>query len=76
MTSKLRRTAIVAIMAVVGIALSAVPAFASTAGYTPQPDHYIVPVGSIAGGLGVAAIAGIGLLVAQRRRRRNLSEKP
>jgi hypothetical protein len=75
--SRLKSIAAAVIVAIVAITVSAGPALASTV--TPPllfpTPHHPVPVGSIAGGLGVAAIAGIGLLVAQRRRRRPVSPK-
>lgn len=76
MSSKLRRTVIATILAMVAIAVSAGPALASTGTVAASQGIIIkVPVGSVAGGLGVAAIAGIGLMVAQRRRRRTISTK-
>ena len=78
MSTWLRSVAAAAIVAVVAIGVSAGPAFASTPGPLPPwyHHHFPVPVGSVAGGLGVAIIAGICLLVAQRRRRRPVSTKP
>lgn len=75
--SRLNSIAAVTIAAIVAIAVSAGPALASTGTYPwPPLHHHQVPVGSVAGGLGVAAIVGIGLLLAQRRRRRPVSTKP
>lgn len=80
--SMLKSFATAAIVAIVAIAVSAGPALASTGGNSCSdvtnwcPPTHQVPVGSIAGGLGVAVIAGIGLVVAQRRRRRSLAAKP
>jgi hypothetical protein len=72
----LKSIAMVAILATVTIGVSAGPALADGYPYHHHHHHYPVPVGSIAGGLGVAAIAGIGLLVAQRRWRRRVSTQP
>jgi hypothetical protein len=72
----LKSISLAAILALIAVGVSAGPALANTIIISgnwphkhPGPHHYPVPVGTTAGGLGVAAIAGIGLLVAQRRRR-------
>jgi len=70
--SRLKSIAAAAIVAIVAITVSAGPAFADT---NDHHHHWQVPVGSVAGGLGVAVIAGIGLVVAQRRRRHSVSTK-
>lgn len=66
----LKSISVAAVLALLAVGVSAGPALANTITTSGNYQHHPVPVGTTAGGLGVAAIAGVCLLVAQRRRSR------